>query len=154
MKTTSNQDWINLSLFTVMGIVIFSAYYLVAARTITTAEDINDYYAGVIHFVNPRANAEQIKLSAKHRTAFKNFFALKIGESKSIGETNVIFRGIENGERFKLEVAIPALDPDSFYAHEYRISEARNGFILGDRKVKLLSARKNMLHLMLIENNG
>ena len=154
MKTTSTQEWLNLAVFTFLGIVIFTVYYLIAARTITTAEDINDYYAGVVHFVNPRANIEQIELTEKHRSAFDHFFILKLGETQSIGEVDVVFQGIENGDRFKLQIAIPALDPDSFYDYEYRIADARDSFPLGDRKAKLLSAGKKIMHLMLITDNG
>lgn len=154
MRTPTFQDIVNLALFAAFGLVLFTTYYSVAASRITTAEDINDYYAGVIHFVNPRANKEQIELSAKHRSAFKDFFMLKVGQTQSIGDVDVIFRGIEKGNRFKLDVAILALDPDSFYSHAYRISEAKNGFMLGERKAKLLSAGKRTLHLMLVAENG
>ena len=154
MRTPDFKDIVNLVIFAAFGFVLFTTYYSLAAISITPAEDINDYYAGVIHFVNPRANREQIELTEKHRSALKDFYALKIGETSSVGEVDVIFRGVEKGNRFKLEVAIPALDPDSFYAYEYRISKAKEGFILGDRKAKLLSANKRTLHLMLVAENG
>ena len=155
MKTIPIQAWINLGLFTLFGIGVFAAFYMLAAKNIPPLQEINDYYAGVIDFVNPKANAEQKRLAEKYPSIFKNFYALKRGETQSIDGVDVIFRGLEKGgDRFKLQIAIPALDPDSFYDYEYRIKDARKGFPLDGRKAKLLSAGKKTLHLMLMEENG
>jgi hypothetical protein len=154
MKNNRTSDWINLGLFTLFGLAVMGSFYVFAVKYIPPAEDIRDYYAGVVHFVELEIDKEKGLVVAAPRMDYKKIITLRIDETQSVGDVEVIFKGLSRDSRFKLDVAIPELDPNSFYSHHYTISEAREGIRIGNQKVKLLTARSNLLHLVKVSDNG
>lgn len=154
MKNIRSSDWVHLVLFTFFGVIVFSAFYVFARLTIPPAQDFRDYYAGVIGFVDLGLDREKGVVSTRPVSDYSRIITLRIDEVNSVGELEVVFKGLETADRFKLEVAIPELDPDSFYSRDYSIAEARQGITIGSQKVRLLTARGNLLRLVKVAENG
>ena len=154
MKKTRTSDLVNLGLFTLFGLAVLGMFYVFAVKTIPPADDIREYYAGVVHFVELEIDKEKGLVLAAPRMNYKNIITLRIDETQTVGDVDVVFKGLSRDSRFKLAVANPELDPNSFYARDYSISEAKEGIRIGSQKVKLLTARGNLLHLLKVTENG
>jgi hypothetical protein len=151
MKLTLSQEWIYLFAFFLSGVLVFFILYVFAIHFIAPAEDVRDYYAGVIDFVeegNFQEPAAAVAM-APAAASFPGRLTLKINERKPVGGVVLIYRGFEPGHRFRLDVMIPAMDAKAFYPRVFGISEARDGFKLADRRFELVSARETFLHLKL-----
>ena len=146
MKTTETQQWFHLLMFTIAGIAFFGVLYVLSAVFIKPAEDVRDYYAGVIYFLEEDLGQAPAVVPPPGEV-YADFFALKTNQTVAIGNYRVIYRGLETRGRFKLEVADTRLDSKTFYANSFAIRDATTGIRIGDRQFSVLSARPTILHL-------
>ena len=152
MKTTQSQQWFYLLIFTIAGIAAFTLFYIAAVIFIPPAEDVRDYYAGVVHFVEeslPIQNQVPVVIPPPGEV-YKDFFALKTDETMSIGNYRIIYRGKQSRGRFTLEVANTQLDADSFYTYSFTSDQVDEGIRIGNQRFRVLSARSAILHLQRI----
>ena len=146
MKITRRREWLLMAALTVFGVVSFGVFHFFAFRFITPAEDVHDYYAGVIGFEDT-AGPSEVAVRAAPGGAIGATLMLTRDEEVPIGETVVIYRGLASGNTFDIDVIIPAFDPQSPFHHRLSIAEARKGFTLASHSFRLLSATRSILHL-------
>ena len=146
MKITRRREGLLLAALTIFGVVSFGVFHFFAFRFITPAEDVRDYYAGVIGFEDT-AGPSELVVRAKPGGAIGATLMLARDEEVPIGESVVIYRGLASGNTFDIDVIIPAFDPQSPIHHHLSIAEARRGFTLARHSFRLLSATRTILHL-------
>jgi hypothetical protein len=146
MKIARRREGLLLAALTMFGVVSFSVFYFFASRFITPAEDVRDYYAGVIGFEDTAGPSEEA-VWAKPGGATGATLMLARNEEVPIGEMVVIYRGLASGNTFDIDVIIPAFDPQSPFHHRLSIAEAKKGFTLARHSFRLLSATRSILHL-------
>ena len=129
MKITRRREGLLLAAWTMFGVVSFGVFHFFAFRFITPAEDVRDYYAGVIGFEDTVGPSEAV-VRAKPGGAIGATLMLARDEEVPIGEAVVIYRGPASGNTFDIDVIIPAFDPQSPFHHRLSIAEARKGFTL------------------------
>jgi hypothetical protein len=146
MKITRRREGLLLAALTMFGVVSFGVFHFFAFRFITPAEDVRDYYAGVIGFEDT-AGPSAVAARAEPGSAIGATLMLARDKEVPIGETVVIYRGLASVNTFDIDVIIPAFDPQSPFHHRVSIAEARNGFTLVSHSFRLLSATRTILHL-------
>jgi hypothetical protein len=146
MKITRRREWLLMAALTMFGVVSFGVLHFFAFRFITPAEDVRDYYAGVIGFEDT-VGSSTVAVGAKLGGALGATLMLTRDDEVPIGETVVIYRGLAPRNAFDLDVIIPAFDPQSPFHHRLGIAQARKGFTLASHSFRLLSATPSILHL-------
>lgn len=146
MRITRGRDGLLLAALTMFGVVAFGGFHFCAARFITPAKDVHDYYAGVIGFEDT-AGPSAAAAWAEPSGAIGATLRLTRDKEFPIGETVLIYRGLASGDTFDIDVIIPAFDPQSPFHHRYSIAEAKKGFTLARHSFRLLSANRSVLHL-------
>jgi hypothetical protein len=86
-----------------------------------------------------RATTVSAPLDNKH-------IRLDLGVKRPVDGIRLVYRGVE-GEKVKIGVIIPDLDPEYEYLHIVPINEAREGMRLGGQAFKLTADGKTALHL-------
>ena len=150
MKTTRRHEWLLLSTLTLTGILLFSLFHIFAVRFIPPAEDVRDYYAGVVGFVDHMAGhnaADTIDADVDRTGRIGNTLVLKFSEAVKLGGSILIYRGLTSTGGFEINVVIPAFDPERPFPYTFTAAEARKGFSLVNRSFRLLSATRSYLHL-------
>lgn len=146
MKTTRRREWLLLAALTMFGVVSFGIFYFFADRMITPAEDVHDYYAGVIGFEDT-AGPLASEVPAQPTGLIGAALMLALDKEFPVGEAVLIYRGLASGNAFDIDVILPAFDPQRFFHHRYGIAEAKKGFTLAQRPFRLLKATRTILHL-------
>ena len=149
MNTTETQQWFYLLISTIAGIAVFGLFYVLAVFFIPPAEDVRDYYAGVVHFTQeslPPQNRVRVVVPPPGEI-YKDFYGLKRNEPMRIDHYRVIYRGLEGSGRFKLEMANTKLDPKSFYTLTFQPETPSGTIRIGNQIFSVLSARTSILHL-------
>ncbi len=147
MKTTRTREWLALWVLTLSGALAFSVFHYFAVRFISPADDVRDYYAGVIGFVDhaPEKTLERARGVLGGRIGATLVF--KNNEAVELGEAILIYRGLAAANGFAIDVIIPAFDPQSPFPYTFTIANARKGFSLVNRNFRLLAATPSFLHL-------
>lgn len=92
---------------------------------------------------SPQADAEK---SAARRAKL----SLLINQKQSVGQTELIYRGLLGSSEFQVDVIILELDPQVAYPYRIKIPQAKKSFRLANRNYQLIAARKGALHLRVI----
>jgi hypothetical protein len=147
MKTTRTREWLTLSMLTLSGALAFGIFHYFAVRFIPPADDVRDYYAGVIGFVDhsPVKTIERARGVPAGRIGAT--LVLENNEAVALDASILIYRGLAATDRFEIDVIIPAFDPQSPFPYKFTIADARKGFSLVNRNFRLLSATPSFLHL-------
>jgi hypothetical protein len=146
MKITRSRECLLLAALTMFGVVSFGAFHFFAFLFITPAEDVHDYYAGVIGFEDT-AGPTGVTMRSDPIGAIGAILRLSRDQEFFIDETVLIYRGLASGNFFDIDVIIPAYDPQNPFHHRLSIAEARNGFTLASHSFRLLSATRSILHI-------
>jgi hypothetical protein len=72
---------------------------------------------------------------------------LVIDQPLVLGTHRLLYRGFEPDGRIRIDVVVPALDPHTAYPYRFTLSEAREGFRMADRHLRLRSARGDRIRL-------
>lgn len=153
---STSQQWVYLSLFTVAGVAVFAGLYFLAQAFIPPAKDYREYYAGVFMFageqipVDPGPPREQPggRRQTLQTAGFgKNLLMLPLEKPYSVGRIELIYRGLLNDGRFRVDVVIPELDPNRAYPREISVGDAKAAFRLAGERFRLLAANDIYLHL-------
>jgi len=147
MKTTRTREWLALWVLTLSGALAFSVFHYFAVSFISPADDVRDYYAGVIGFVDhaPEKTLERARGVLGGRIGATLVF--KNNEAVELGEAILIYRGLAAANGFAIDVIIPAFDPQSPFPYTFTIANARKSFSLVNRNFRLLAATPSFLHL-------
>jgi len=73
---------------------------------------------------------------------------LPLNKKATLGNAELIYRGLTGESEFQIDVIIPELDPQVSYSYRFKIADAEKSFRLVDHNLKILSLTKNALHLM------
>ena len=82
----------------------------------------------------------------------KEKIMLLLDRDTKIGKSKIIYRGLDENAKFKMDVVVLELDPNAFYRYHIPISAAKNGFRLVGQNFRLISARKSAIHLWRLKN--
>ncbi|MFZ0614494.1 MAG: hypothetical protein WAM73_19775 [Desulfobacterales bacterium] len=146
MKMMRRREGLQLAAFAATGLLTFGVFYLLAFKFIPPAQDVQDYYAGVIGFADT-AGPLETGATAAPDGAIGTPLVLARDQEVPVGETVLIYRGLAAGRSFDIDVIIPAYDPQSPFRHRFSQAEAKKGFVLGPHAYRLLSATRSVLHL-------
>ena len=69
-----------------------------------------------------------------------------------LGKSIIVYRGLDENAKFKMDVAILELDPKAFYRYHIPIHAAKKGFRLVGQNFRLISARKSAIQLWHLKN--
>lgn len=86
-----------------------------------------------------------IKKAPKPATWSKK--SLRLDRQEQVGDILVTYRG-KQGRAFRMDVIIPALDPQYTYLRNIQIETARKGFQIGAERFVLRSAGRGKLRLL------
>ena len=103
-----------------------------SARFISDARLINDYRDDTKKAL---ANASKEKITLVRDRDIK------------IGKSIIVYRGLDESAKFRMDVAILELDPNSLYSYRIPINAAKKGFRLVGQNFRLISARKSAIQL-------
>lgn len=84
--------------------------------------------------------------NAHHKKIF-----LFLDQKISAGKAELVYRGLVEPSRFRIDVILPEFDPQVSYPYRFSISEAKKSFRILNRNFKLISAKKNALQIKRIE---
>ena len=76
---------------------------------------------------------------------------LQLNQKQSAGKSELTYRSLVGQSEFRIDVIIPELDPQVYYPHRVKISQAKKSFRLGNRNYQLIAAKKGALRLKLIK---
>jgi hypothetical protein len=79
--------------------------------------------------------------------ATKEKITLMLDRDIKIGKSIIVYRGLDENAKFKMDVIILELDPNSFYSYRIPINTAKKGFRLIGQNFRLISARKSAIQL-------
>ena len=158
MKTTQTIEWALLTILTSAGIVSFGFLYYVFYGLVTTADDVKYTFKNVFPYSGETVPVLSIDsgsaLSATGNSASiefaNNVISVEVNQTREIGATAIIYRGLEGTNEFRIDVMIPELDSEVFYPYRFDIRDAEKSFRLADRQFRLLSARQTYLHLLAV----
>jgi hypothetical protein len=146
MNDTLNRKWFVAFLLFFFGIVVFTFFYFLATRLFDPTPYIK-------RFSNKSSTAVKAPDAApktiSERVVNAGTFTLKRDQAARIGNAKVIYRGIEAGSKFRMDVIVLDLDPDYAYPYYFGIASAKNGFGLVGRQLKILNIRKSYITLSL-----
>jgi hypothetical protein len=97
------------------------------------------------------AHGQYSRKAAASGTSQQEILIIPLNRKRSAGQTELVYRGLVGRSEFRIDVIIPALDPQVSYPHRIKISEAKESFRLTNRNYKLLSANKTALRLKQIK---
>jgi hypothetical protein len=153
---SSSQQWVYLSLFTVAGVAVFAVLYFLAEAFIPPAKDYREYHAGVFMFAGEQIQVDpgppQVQSGGRRQTlqtagVGKSLLMLPLEEPYPVGRIELIYRGLLNDGRFRVDVLIPELDPNRTYPREISVRDAKDAFQLAGERFRLLAANDIYLHL-------
>jgi hypothetical protein len=78
---------------------------------------------------------------------------LALDRDIKIGKSIIVYRGLDENAKFKVDIAILELDPNAFYRYRIPIKAAKKGFRLVGQNFKLISARKSAIQLLHLKNS-
>ena len=70
-----------------------------------------------------------------------------------VNDIKIVYRGLHDRSRFRLDVFVLNFDPEMPFAHTLHVDQAKKGFRLADKDFKLISARKHRIHLWHLKND-
>ena len=120
-------------------LVFLGALYLVVEAFIPKDFDLS---AKFMTFPWGKASQREVRERALSGPV-KEKVLLLLNQEKKFEKSKIIYRGLEGGSAFKIDVVIPELDPNAYYRYRIHIEDAKKGFRLGGQNFKLISARKS-----------
>lgn len=153
MKKHRVMDWIFL-LFIALIAGTASRSFLIHASSIVPETVENRGQAAGAAWLNGKGTPADTADNPKQvLNAFENLYTLRIGEKVRVGKLLLVYRGFDEQGRFNLDVAIPALDAHTFYPYHFRKKDFAKGIKLNIYAFKVLSVRRNVLHLQAEDNS-
>ena len=151
MNETRSRNWIYILLYTTISIVFLGSIYWVSETFFpkTSSEFIpRDDDLSARFMSGYRGDGDFRDAPKKALTnATKEKITLMLDRDIKIGKSIIVYRGMDENAKFKIDVAILELDPNSFYRYRIPIKAAKKGFRLVGQNFRLISARKSAIQL-------
>ncbi len=97
-------------------------------------------------------NSQNVPQKA-HSNATKEKIVLALDRKLTIGKSIIVYRGLDDNAKFRMDIAMLELDPNAFYRYRVPIKAAKKGFRLVGQKFKLISARKSAIQFWHLKNS-
>ena len=151
MNETRSRDWFMILFYTMICIVSLGLlYFVVEAFSPKFSSELipkNDVLSARF-MSDPRwdggyRDAQKEALS----NPFKEKIMVLLDRDVKIGKSKIVYRGLDGNAKFKMDVVVLELDPNSFYRYRIPIKAAKKGFRLVGQNFRLISARKSAIQL-------
>jgi hypothetical protein len=146
MNDTVSRKWFKVFLLFFLGIIVFTLFYYATTRLF----DPTPY---ILRFSGKSATTRSAPAAAQktisERVVKSGMFTIKRDQAARIGNSKIIYRGIEGDATFKIDVIVLDLDPDYAYPYYLNIKSAKKGFRIADRNLKLKTIRQSYITLSL-----
>ncbi|MFH1155274.1 MAG: hypothetical protein V1793_15800 [Pseudomonadota bacterium] len=143
MDNDRSEKWLPILFFSIVGgLFVFFSYYLVANAS-------NPEPSGQA-MDSPQAvdnRMAEVQLIPPDFTTL----TLTLDTEVQVNDKRFIYRGMEDNT-IRIEVIIPALDPDRGYMYQVSMDRAEKGFSLSGRYFKLVSARQKRIRILRLES--
>jgi len=138
MEKNTTQKIGNLIVFLFFGTVAITGCYYIVLKLTGQA-------ASFEHFLESAATGQFFNETRPSDPA-RQQYVFHRGVAQSVARARFIYRGIE-GKTIRVDVIIPALDPESVYHYRLDIDQAYAGFRIGGARFKLIKASRTALRL-------
>ena len=140
-------DWAVLLFIALIAGFASRSFLIHASAIVPEIADMNGQAAGSTSLTVNETPGYSGQKPKQAQNAFGNLHTLRIGEKVTVGKLLLVYRGFDEQGRFKLDVAIPDLDAHTFYPYQFRKKDSTKGIKINNYTFKVLSARRNVLHL-------
>ena len=151
MNETRSRNWFYILLYTMISIVFLGSIYWIAETFFpkTSSGLIPRDDALSARFMSGSRGVSDYRDAPKKAltNATKEKITLVLDRDKKIGKSIIVYRGLDENAKFRMDVAILELDPNSFYRYRIPITAAKKGFRLVGQNFRLISARKSAIQL-------
>jgi hypothetical protein len=157
MNETRSRYWFSILLYMTICIVFLGLLYFVVEIFFpkTSAELIPRDDALSARFMSGSRRGgnygDAPKKALSNLTKEKLTFVLD--RDIKIGKSIIVYRGLDENAKFKLDVVVLELDPKAFYRYRIPIKAAKKGFRLVGQNFRLISARKSAIQLWHLKNS-
>lgn len=134
-KTTKNQVF-GLLMFIVFGVGAFSGLYYLVGNPPADAGEMAALESGVM------GDGAEVLAWKKGAKIF-----LKKDRRTVVGDTVLVYRGLDDTDAVRIDVTIPELDPQTHYRMRIPVPEGRKGFRMARQQYRLLSANRSGVRL-------
>jgi len=149
MNETRSRNWPMILLYMAICIVFLGSLYFVAeaflpktsSELIPNNDRLSSKFMSVSRWDDNYRNAQKKAPS----NPLKEKIMLLLDRDTKIGKSKIIYRGLDENAKFKMDVVVLELDPNAFYRYHIPISAAKNGFRLIGQNFRLISARKSAI---------
>jgi hypothetical protein len=151
MNETRSRYWFSIFLYTMICIVFLGLLYVVAevffpktsSELIPRNDDLSARFISAPQWDGDYRNSQKEALS----NPLKEKIMLVLDRDTKFGKSKIIYRGLDENAKFKLDVVVLELDPKAFYRYRIPIKAAKKGFRLVGQNFRLISARKSAIQL-------
>jgi len=157
MNETRSRYWFSILLYTMICIVFLGLLYVVAevffpktsSELIPRNDDLSARFISAPQWDGDYRNSQKEALS----NPLKEKIMLVLDRDTKFGKSKIIYRGLDENAKFKLDVVVLELDPKAFYRYRIPIKAAKKGFRLVGQNFRLISARKSAIQLWHLKNS-
>jgi len=143
MNKRRSHNWLAKSAYILICLVFLWALYVVIEAFLPEGFDLSPKLMTTYRGFTSERDIRELALSG----AIKEKVLFLLNQEKKFEKSKIIYRGLEGGSAFKIDVVIPELDPNAYYRYRIHIEDAKKGFRLGGQNFKLISARKSAAQL-------
>ncbi len=157
MNETHSHNWYYILTYMMISIMFLGLIYWVAETFFpkTSSELIPRNDALSARFISGSNLDGNFKNSSQKAlsNATKERITLALDRDMKIGKSIIVYRGLDENAKFKMDIAMLELDPNAFYRYRIPIKAAKKGFRLVGQNFKLISARKSAIQLWHLRNS-
>ena len=157
MNKTHSHNWYYILIYTMFSIMLLGSIYWVAESFFpqTSSELIPRNDALSARFISGSSLDGNFQNDPKKAfsDATKERITLVLDRDIKIGKSIIVYRGLDENAKFRMDIAMLELDPNAFYRYRIPIKAAKKGFRLVGQNFKLISARKSAIQLWHLRNN-
>ena len=157
MNETHSRNWYYIFMYTMFSIMFLGSIYWIAEtffpKTSSELMPRNDALsARFISGTRLDGNLQNVPKKPLSN-ATKERLTLVLDRDIKIGKSIIVYRGLDENAKFRMDIAILELDPHAFYRYRIPIKAAKKGFRLVGQNFKLISARKSAIQLWHLKNS-
>ena len=157
MNQTHSANWYYILMYTMISIIFLGLIYWFAETFFpqTSSELVPRNDALSARFISGSSldgNFQNAPQKA-HSNATKERITLALDRDIKIGKSIIVYRGLDENAKFRMDIAMLELDPNAFYRYRIPIKAAKKGFRLVGQNFKLITARKSAIQLWHLRNS-
>ncbi len=145
MNQTRSRNWFYVLSYTMISIVVLGlitwvseTFFPKTSSELTPRDDALS--ARFISGSRPVSNFRDTPKNAL-LTPTKEKITFVLDRDIKLGKSIIVYRGLDENAKFKMDVAVLELDPKAFYRYRIPIHAAKKGFKLAGQNFRLIAAR-------------